>query len=197
MRISSGRASFLPLAPPSRPSVARRKSARRILPRRAFFFAYEAPRRRLTAPAFVTSRHATHSRHRRRPCRLRGRLADRASRRSRRSARNAPAARHRGASHGAARRARLLELLPLGRRREQRGRRHPSRDARAGLADHALRPTRIRCRPAARWRSTATASRPRSRRRSAPNRCIRDRARGGRRDCRPRTGTASSSRPAR
>ena len=38
------------------------------------------------------------------------------------------------------------------------------------FADHAVAPTRIRCRPAARWRSTATASPPRSKRRSRASR---------------------------
>ena len=54
-------------------------------------------------------------------------------------------------------------------RETQRGRPAARGDAPARLADHALRPTRTRCRPAARSRSTATASRPPSRRRSRPH----------------------------
>ena len=55
------------------------------------------------------------------------------------------------------RRARLLQQLPLGRSRAQRGRPAARGDAALRLADHARRPTGTSCRRAARWRSIASA----------------------------------------
>ena len=79
--------------------------------------------------------------HRRRPRRLRGGVADRAARRAGRALGDAPGARHRGARHGPARGAGLLQLVPLRRCRAQR-RGPPARGAAArGLARHG------RCRP--------------------------------------------------
>ena len=139
--------------------------------------------------------HRTHPCHRRRPRRLGSRLADRPGRRSGRPARDAPGARHRRPQDRRPCRARLLQLLPLGRCRDQRGRPAASGDAHASARSSWPRATPTRCRPAARSRSTATASPMPSRRRSkrirsSPSSAARWPA------CRRRNGPPSSSPPA-
>ena len=118
----------------------------------------------------------------------RGGLADRPRRRARRAARDAAGARDRRASDRAAGRTGLLQLVPLRRSRAttpsacciEEMRRAGSLILRAADAN--------RCRPAARWRWTATASRAAvdggARRPSAD----RDRARGNRRPAARRLG---------
>ena len=92
-------------------------------------------------------------------------------------------------------RARLLQLVPLRRPRDQRRRPAARGDAPARLADHALRrrqPGAGRRRARGRPRRLLGSRHGRARGASAD----RDRARGDRRAAARRTGTASSSRPA-
>ena len=63
---------------------------------------------------------------------------------------------HRCAPDRRLRRARLLQQLPLRRPRAQRRRPAARGNAALRLADHARGRSRTSCRPAARWRSTAT-----------------------------------------
>ena len=69
-----------------------------------------------------------------------------------------PGARHRRPQDRRPGRARLLQLLPLRRCRDQCGRPAAPGDAPPRLAHHARTATPTRCRPAARLPSTATAS---------------------------------------
>ena len=134
--------------------------------------------------------------HRRRPRRLRGRLAGGEHGRARRPARDAPRRRHLRPPDRRAGRARLLELLPLRRRRAERRRTAALGDARRRRPRHRHAPTATACPPAARSPSTASRSPPRSppasrRTRSSPSSAARSPA------CPPPTGRASSSPPAR
>ena len=74
------------------------------------------------------------------------------------AARDAPGPRDRRAQDRHAGRAGLLQLVPLRRRAEQRGRPAARGDAPLRLADHGARAMPTSCRRAARSRSTATAS---------------------------------------
>ena len=141
--ISSGASgSSLRTHPPRRASPDA-CNARRFLPRRAFCLR-PTRRARLTARrGFVTSRPCAPS--------MSSAAASPAAKRPGRSPSAGvpvvlhemrPRARHRGAPHRAPRRARLLQFVPLRRRRDQRGRRHPPRDARARFARSCARPTR-------------------------------------------------------
>ena len=88
-----------------------------------------------------------------------------------------PGGRHLRPQDRRPRRARLLELLPLRRRRAERRRPAALGDARRGRPRHRRPPTATACRPAARSPSTASPSRPRSPRRSKRTRSSRiDRA---------------------
>ena len=104
-------------------------------------------------------------------------MADRVGRRARRAARDAAGARHRCASHRQPGRAGLLQLLPLRRCRQQRGRPAARGDAARGLADHARR------------RCAQAAGRRRARRR--PPRFLRRRAADA---ARPSAGRAQARR---
>ena len=118
---------------------------------------------------------------RRRPRRLRGRLADRRGRRAGGAARDAARGRHLRPPDRRAGRAGLLQLLPLRRRRAERRRAAALGDAPRPAASSSPAPTGTPCPPAARSPSTGCRSRPRSPPGSKRTRCVTHRARRGRR----------------
>ena len=123
-----GRPSF---PPESRPDLFRHPPGSSLLRRVLSFWEGRPKSRDHDQP--------THPRHRRRPCRVRGGVAGGSGRRAGRAARDAPGPRHRRAQDGWPGRARLLQFLPLRRRRHQCGGPSACRDAAGRLADHAMR----------------------------------------------------------